>query len=932
MEIVEERKHLKIKINKILSIIAILLMSTGVFATAIPLTIGHTPAWNIPTYAYVTASPATVGKGQYTLLVMWLDKYPPTAGGAGGDRWQGFALTITKPDGTTEKIPYTSQTSAVASAYISYTPDQIGNYSIVFSWPGQTLTNGTGVPNAGGLVYVGDYFMPSTSAPFILTVQQAPVETWVEPPIPTGYWDRPISTANRQWVQLLSNWLGGSWFRYTNFQESGYAPNSPHILYAKSIIAGGSSDQRFGAIKYDPINYQNMFSPNPIIMDGVIYLASAGVNPRYGYTAINLKTGQTLWQKNGTDNGLNNPVVMSFVGGGGATGPALTQTFPQLSFGQLYYYDEVNGAGISPYLWMTQTLSNGSAIWYMLDANTGNWIMSLINVPGGTASLGQDGSILRYSYNAATGNILCWNSSQSIGPSSPIGTGQAQWKPRVGATLDAVNDTTWTKYGLFSDADINDIGPRSGYTMNVTGPKGLPALSTILRDQNNVPKLMIFNNLNNLPSFGSSDMTFQYAVVQINEHVAPYSPLPDKTYTQNNNLGFGVSLLYNKTLQKPMGGNLTFSFGPISYENNVFTLYSKETRQWWGYSLTDGSLLWGPTASQSPWDMYGSDAAYANGVLFSGGYGGVLHAYSIVTGKELWSYTLTQIGYESPYGNFQCTVGAIADGKIFIYSMEHSPTQPMWRGSYLRAINVTNGALVWKNLQFVSGFSGGNGIVEVADGAVVAGNDYDNRMYVYSKGPSAITVNAPDTVIPKGTPVLIKGTVTDQSPGNPGIPAISDVDQEQWMEYIYMEQAKPTHITGVPVHLTAMDPNGNFQDIGTFTSDMSGLYSALWTPPIEGKYTVTATFAGSESYDSSQASTAFGVATAQPAPVVTSGPTSTASATTNPTTVPTNGPSPSSSVQPPGNAMPMTTLIAIISAVVIIVAAAAALVLRRRRK
>ncbi len=920
------------KTSKIVSIIAIVLMATGVFATAVPLASAHTPAWQIPTYAYVTASPATIGLRQTTLIVMWLDKYPATAGGAGGDRWRGFTVSITKPDGTKQQIPVTGETSAIASAYIAFAPDQVGDYSIVFSWPGQTLTNGTGTPNVSGLAYVGDYFMPATSDPFILHVQQTEVAEWTEVPLTSEYWTRPLTTANRAWTQLASNWLLGSWFRYSNFQESGQAPNSAHILYGRPIIAGGIADQRYGAIKYDPNNYQSYFVPNPIILDGVIYLSSAGVNPKYGYTAIDLKTGETIWQKNGTDNGLNNPVISQIYQGLGGAGVFSGQTFPSLSFGQLYRYEEANGAGISPYLWMTF-----GSTWYMLDANTGNWILSLTNVPGGTAATDQDGSILRYSYSASTGQFLCWNSSQAIGPPAPIGTGQAQWKPRVGAVINAVNDTQWQQWGLYPGMDAIDIRPRSGYTMNVTGPKGLPGLNRILQDQYYVPKLMVFNNIKNNPSFGSSDMTFDYAVVRIDEHVAPYSPYPAKTYSVNNDFGYGVTLLWSKTLQKPLGGNLTFSFGPISYEEKVFTLYSKETRQWWGYSLDDGSLLWGPTAKQPEWDMYGSGGTYAYGILFSGGYGGVLNAYNIKTGAPLWNYTLTQIGHESPYSNYQCTIGGIADGKIYIYSMEHSPTQPMWRGSYLRCINVTNGKEIWKNLHFVSGFSGGAGIIEIADGCLMAGNDYDNVMYVYGKGPSATTVSAPDTVIPRGTPVLIKGTVTDQSPGAKDTPAIADADQEAWMEYVYMKQNKPTNLKGVPVRITATDPNGNFQDVATVTSDMSGLYSTLWTPPVEGKYTITATFVGSNSYGSSTATTAIGVGPATPAPAVvtpTAPPTPPPTGVTPaPTVPPTVEPTEAPTVAPtPPGVVPLSEVYVIAAAVAIIAIVVAAAVALKRRK
>ena len=44
------------------------------------------------------------------------------------------------------------------------------------------------------------------------------------------------------------------------------------------------------------------------------------------------------------------------------------------------------------------------------------------------------------------------------------------------------------------------------------------------------------------------------------------------------------------------------------------------------------------------------------------------------------------------------------------------------------------------------------------------------------------------------------------------------------------------------------------------------MYSLLWTPDIEGKYTVFATFGGSESYWPSQATTVFAVDPPAPTP------------------------------------------------------------------
>jgi hypothetical protein len=370
---------------------------------------------------------------------------------------------------------------------------------------------------------------------------------------------------------------------------------------------------------------------------------------------------------------------------------------------------------------------------------------------------------------------------------------------------------------------------------------------------------MIFSDFYNNPSFGSGTDTFRIAAVRIDYHVVPMSPQPDKTNTQNNNLGYGVTLLYDKTITKPLGGNLTFSLGPMSWEDKIFTVWSKETRQWWGYNLDDGSLVWGPTASQPSWDMYGQGSLFAYGKLISGYFGGIVHAYDIKTGKQVWNYTASGIGHESPYGNYDVGYGGkyASDGKIFIRSFEHSPSQPMWRGSYLRAINATTGAEIWKIQNMVMG-------IGIADGYIVTASEYDDLIYCFGKGPSTTTVEAPTIDVTTGHTMVIHGTVTDQSAGAKAqalargniVPAIADADQQAYMEYLYEQQAKPTDAKGVPVTLSAIDPNGNVVPIGTTTSDMSGTYGFAWTAPdVPGSYTIIASFAGSESYFSSQAAT-----------------------------------------------------------------------------
>ena len=83
-----------------------------------------------------------------------------------------------------------------------------------------------------------------------------------------------------------------------------------------------------------------------------------------------------------------------------------------------------------------------------------------------------------------------------------------------------------------------------------------------------------------------------------------------------------------------------------------------------------------------------------------------------------------------------------------------------------------------------------------------------------------------------------------------------------------MQAVRPSNITGVPVTISVIDANNNYRTIGTVISDSAGFFSYQWTPDISGKYTVIATFAGSESYGSSHAETAFAVyeAAAEPTP------------------------------------------------------------------
>ncbi len=156
-------------------------------------------------------------------------------------------------------------------------------------------------------------------------------------------------------------------------------------------------------------------------------------------------------------------------------------------------------------------------------------------------------------------------------------------------------------------------------------------------------------------------------------------------------------------------------------------------------------------------------------------------------------------------------------------------------------------------------------------------------MYVFGKGQSETTLSAPQTAATAGQGIILTGTVLDQSPAQPGTACVSTSSMATWMQYLHMQQPLTglwgnETITGVPVSLDAVDPNGNFVHIATVTTDgTTGTYGYTWTPTNAGDYKVMATFTGDDSYGSSWATNYASVS----APTATPAPTATATIASN---------------------------------------------------
>lgn len=477
-----------------------------------------------------------------------------------------------------------------------------------------------------------------------------------------------------------------------------------------------------------------------------------------------------------------------------------TRTDGKLDAGELRME---SGGAVTPYLW-----EFGSTSWKLYHPTTGALIRTLTNATNTNAwpLMGQRGEILDYMLDGQSNRLVLWNSSLTSGsPGTSAWSTGIQWN----ISIQDVPGTPATRYIKESDvllAEVSDFADRGSIA-------------------NQEPTLYT--------------------------HLA-YNLKP----------GQEGKLLWaqNRTDIGDMATRGLSGSSMPAMNDGVYAIFERETLQNIVYDYRTGNLLWKAdsiNATTDPWSLYKSGSLIAYGKLYYSGYGGRVFAYDIKTGDKLWEYFGGYAEYQTPYNVWPFYGGfTLADGKIFIGNLEHSPTQPLWTGAKLHVINGETGEGVWN----ITGMFQSSGFA-IADGYFIGFNAYDGQIYCFGKGKTATTVTASSKISEYGDTILIEGTVTDQSPDSnaKGTPAISDADMTSWMEYLHMQKPRPTDASGVEVSLNTIDPNNNLVHIGNVTSDSNGLFKMMWTPEVPGEYTIIASFVGSESYWSSFAETAIGV-------------------------------------------------------------------------
>ncbi len=814
----------------------------------------------IPTWVFSTISPNPVGVGQEFSMVVFNPQVPYQAQDTNSIRYK-YHVVITKPDGTTETLPSTGSltSDSTGTTYTKYSPTQVGNYSVMvvfeqLNWLFSEAIAGNTSSTSGvaGRDYYGVTFL-SSNRTYTVTVQQDPVTSNAITyyPLPTEYWSRPIEGQDNTWGAVSSNWLNSAADRDNGspdnrVQTQGTAPNSGHILWTKPTedggVVGGEADAFLGDREGQVFNaghqYQTRMQDTSIIMYGRLYyqepISWAGTGG--AWVCVDLKTGQEVWRN---------------------------QTMSAApSFGYYREYDDMNQHGvINPGYIFSNNFGAvihpryGTTLPDSVNPFSGQTTpaLKITDVPSGTIVAGPKGEQLRYiiQREGTDWRLFEWNSSR-VFEYQTTGTYNASLASRIQVPSTAPNQPflpTW---------DFN-------VSISTTLPTNWnPTILQVVRGD------YLLGSNGTLPRAGTSSLYYH------NQDVSTLFALSLKPGEEGKLLwmkNFDMTFVNSnkETIQRLF----------IRSGEGVFVMQEMPSLTWLGFDVYTGNLMWTsePQADVNPFgyyswvslmNVYGS--SIYDGTLITAGYTGHVFCYNLTTGELLWKQAALTGGEIFKY--YTVFHGLTADGKVFIGTHEHSADTPLLKGAQVRVFNLTTGEVVWSMLGWANPST-----FTLGDGVLTYWNNYDHQVYAVGKGPSSTTVSITNDVVPSGSSVMIKGTVTDVSPGTTqsvnamrfpnGVPAVSDASQSAWMEYIYMEKPRPTNVTGVTVALSVVDANGNQREIGTTTANADGFFSFDWQPDIDGQFTVTATFAGSESYWPSHAVTAFNV-DAAPAPTQTS--------------------------------------------------------------
>ncbi|PVX24155.1 MAG: hypothetical protein CW691_08475, partial [Candidatus Bathyarchaeum sp.] len=689
--------------------------------------------------------PNPIGLNQIFLANIWSVRAP------GSQRaFLGYEITITKPSGDIQAFTMDSYV-ADGTAWFEWIADEVGDWTIQVEFPGNWLPAGfyvdgervnasgtSGFFGTGGTQYDESvYVEPAITPVTTLTVQEEMILGWPESALPTDYWTRPVASENREWWPILGD--------YPWFGEGG----------------GALWDQ------YYP-------DCNP-------YPANSGSTPNSDYAFVPWVEGpdsaHIVWKRMEEIGGL--------IGGGQAIGSDI--------FWDPGWYNRptiiLQGRCFETVNRVSEDGPEGETYWQCYDLRTGEMYWERPLYPGE-----QEPNLIEYAESPYT---------LSLPTRGITGVVPKLSKP----SLMTISGGRIMKYDAMTGAlTLNQsIAPLTGsggtYYMNgyclavqnLGGGNYRLINWTTIGSASNFEDRVISNTTyarSSLPSridweagIGVNVGNVDVGGVRWGQRMTAYNLITGEE-------------LWDKTVEAPQfsGSAAVADHGKIA----IGSMYG----HFEAYDLQTGAFAWRTETLEYPWDItgwgsYGMISAYGN---IYWGAPASYYAFSWADGSTVWKFQIpAEFPFETAYGTGKTaenseTVypfhapGLCADGKIFVYSLHHSPEPPYFRGQPMLAIDAYTGELVWK----LGGFSGcGQHTrsamqLRVADGYLALGAR-DGYMYVIGKGKSATTVSGPQVSIPKGTAMTITGTVLDMSPAQTGAACVSEASMETQMQYIHLQ-------------------------------------------------------------------------------------------------------------------------------------------------
>ena len=778
-----------------------------------PIPAGVTPDVQIETWALLSARPNPVGVGQSVLVNLETEPAP------GVDRLhKDYTVIMTKPDGTTETKVIESYPDD-GTMWYEFTPDQVGNYKLKFEFlgtyfPAGRYLDGVGPPavniTSGGTLYTESvYFKPVTTPERTITVQKDMVTSWPASALPSDYWTRPAPYEDREWWPILGNW---PW----------YGP------------AGGPYEC--------PLSVFNMYYP-----ETSAYQPGKSTNmPSFVPWTLGPESPHVAWKREltqsgtlGGDYGVED-VNAGLFGGMSIGGDPSTYGFAYIAYdGSAYQQIAKVVDGVPTNVWQRYDVRTGEVIWEntQMAAQPPRYIEYNIGaIPSGggfpthvtEVNFVYIGGGYLIKYRAATGLI---RTNVSI---APLSSATYYMNGYCMSVQDLGANATNAVGGRYRLINWTTLGTSTSLASRIMSNKSWPISSIPATTDYNVGICALVSNVQRAGTYYAINIT-------------------------------GISLATGQVLWSKLLENTAQYSGSddIADHGKIATLTLHQ-----GYlcfDLATGNKVWQSEAMDYPWDQAGFGAysvQSAYGLLYHQGYSGI-YAFDWDTGKIVWKYEApADYPYETPYTNENGTTeyswnagGVIADGKMYAYNTEHSATVPITRGWKFHCINATTGEKIWAVAIPGASSKHTTDVGPVHDGYVQLFSS-DGYMYWFGKGKSATTVTAPDTSVPLGTALLIKGTVLDLSPAQPNTPCVSADSVAAQMEHIHLQRALPDNMTGVQVTLTAIGSDSSVTAIGTTTTNgYYGTFNMPWTPAKQDTYQIIASFAGDASYGSSSAAT-----------------------------------------------------------------------------